>query len=118
MLCPDFLFKHTFCSGGLAWIKSFNVGMGICAILVHVVAIFLDPYYWSMLVYIRQHRTKLSTLYNLIVPARYEYDLRYQATQDFNHSFAILAHTCRRCLSKYILSKHAYLHKVTQDSCQ
>jgi hypothetical protein len=44
-------------TGGLAWIKSFNVGLGICAVLVHVVAIFLNPYYWSMLIYIRQRRT-------------------------------------------------------------
>ena len=39
--------------GGLAWIKSFNVFLGVCALCVHIVAIFLDPYYWSLLIYIR-----------------------------------------------------------------
>ena len=39
--------------GGLSWVKPVIVFLGIVALLVHVSAIFIPPYYWSLMIYIR-----------------------------------------------------------------
>ena len=39
--------------GGLAWVKPLIVFLGIIALLVHISAIFVPPFYWSLMIYIR-----------------------------------------------------------------
>ena len=39
--------------GGLSWVKPLIVLLGIVALIIHIAAIFVDPMYWSLLVYIR-----------------------------------------------------------------
>ena len=39
--------------GGLSWVKPLIFSLGIGALIIHISAIFVDPMYWSLLVYIR-----------------------------------------------------------------
>lgn len=39
--------------GGLSWIRNVLVVLGICSGIGHGVAVFMDPYWWSFLIYVR-----------------------------------------------------------------
>ena len=38
---------------GLSWVKSMKVILGICAVIIHISAIYVDPFHWSLMMYIR-----------------------------------------------------------------
>ena len=48
--------------GGLAWVKPFNVFLGICAVITHIIGIFFGSYYWSLVIYIRNQFMGLTLL--------------------------------------------------------
>ena len=48
--------------GGLSWLKTFNVLLGVVAFIIHISAIFVDPAHWSLLMYIRNQCMGLTLL--------------------------------------------------------
>ena len=53
--------------GGLSWVKYLLVVLGICAAICHCVGLFLDPSWWSLVIYIRNLFFGFSLLFAAIL---------------------------------------------------